>query len=234
MCARLRSLAGPALGAVLISAMLAGCGSSSSGNGIASKSPDQIVAAAKAAADAAASVHVSGTVISEGSPLSLDLQLLAGKGGRGRITQKGLSFELIALGGTVYILGSPAFYRHIGGPAAAQLFQGKWLKAPASSGNFASITSLTDLRKLMDATLANHGTLATGGTTTVGGQKAVVVNDLSKGGVLDVASTGQPFPLQISKSGGGGGVITFDRWNQAVSISPPPNAINITQLQSGH
>jgi hypothetical protein len=220
----------------LLAAMLAGCGggsSSSSENGVASKSPADIVAAAKAAADAAASVHLAGAV-NEGTPLSLDLELLSGKGGRGRITQNGLSFELVTFAGTVYIKGSPEFYRHIGGPAAAQLFQGKWLKAPASSGEFASITSLTDLRKLLDTTLASHGTLANGGTATVKGQKAVVVKDVSKGGRLYVATTGTPFPLEIARGGASGGSIVFDRWNQAVTITPPLNAINITQLKTGH
>jgi hypothetical protein len=225
-------LAGPVLGIALAGSLLAGCGgSSSSGNGVASKSPADIVAAAKGAADTAASVHVAGA-ITEGSPLTLDLHLLAGKGGRGRITQNGVSFELITLGGTVYIKGSPAFYRRIGGAAAAQLFQGKWLKAPASAGEFASITSLTDLRKLMDTTLASHGSLTKGAATSVNSQKAITVTDTSKGGVLYVATTGKPFPVQISKSGASGGRITFDRWNQAVSLSPPPNAINISQLQS--
>jgi hypothetical protein len=227
-------VAGSALGLALLASALIGCGGSSpAGNGVASKAPAQIVAAAKAAADEAASVHISGSIV-EGVPLSLDMQLLAGKGGRGRITQNGVSFELITLGGTVYIKGSPAFYRRIGGQAAAQLFQGKWLKAPASSGQFAPISALTDLRKLLDTTLASHGTLAKGAVTTVRGRKVVAVNDLAKGGVLYVASTGKPFPAEIARGGANGGHIVFDRWNQAVTISPPPNAINLTQLQAGH
>lgn len=228
-------LAGSALGLALLVLALAGCGgsSSTSGNGVASKTPAAIVAAAKSAADEAASVHVSGA-IREGAPLTLDMQLLAGKGGRGRITQNGVSFDLIALGGIVYIKGSPAFYRRIGGPAAAQLFQGKWLKAPATAGEFSSISSLTDLRKLIDTTLATHGTLSKGATTTVSAQKAIAVNDVTKGGVLYVATSGKPYPLEIARGGANGGHIIFDRWNQAVTISPPLNAININQLRAGH
>jgi hypothetical protein len=228
-------LAGSALGVALLLSALAGCGgsSSTSGNGVASKTPAEIVAAAKAAADEAASVHISGA-ITEGAPLSLDMQLLARKGGSGRITQSGVSFDLIALGGTVYIKGSPAFYRRIGGPAAAQLFQGKWLKAPATAGEFSSISSLTDLRKLVDTTLATHGTLSKGGTSSVSGVSAIAVNDVTKGGVLYVATTGKPYPLEIARGGASGGRIVFDRWNQAVTISPPLNAININQLRSGH
>jgi hypothetical protein len=229
---RLRVL--PALGLALLAALLGGCGGSSSGNGIASKSPTDIIAAAKVAADAASSVHVSGSIVSGGSPITLDLDLLAGKGGRGQLTENGLGFELIETGGTVYIKGSAAFYRHIGGTAAAQLLQGKWLKAPTTTREFASISSLTDLRQLVDSTLANHGTLAKGSTTTVNGQKVVGVTDTGKGGTLYVAETGQPYPIEITKSGVGGGTITFDRWNEAVSLAAPANAIDITQLRAGH
>jgi hypothetical protein len=231
---RLSLLAGPAIGTALLAGLLGGCGSSSSGNGIAAKSPTDIVAAAKVAADAASSVHVSGSIVSGGSPIALDLDLLAGKGGRGQLTENSLGFELIETGGTVYIKGSSAFYRHIGGTAAAQLLQGKWLKAPTTSKEFASISSLTDLRALLDTTLANHGTLAKGGTTTIKGRKVVGVTDTGKGGTLYVAETGQPYPTEITKSGAGGGTIAFDRWNESVSLAAPANAIDIAQLQSAH
>lgn len=222
--------------AVVIAGLLAGCGSSSSssGNGVASKSPVEIVAAAKTAAAGAASAHVAGSIVAEGKPISLDMELLAGKGGKGKITVEGLTVNLIDLNNAVYINGSTAFYRHLAGPAAAQLLQGKWLKAPAGSGNFSSLASLTDLGKLIDTTLASHGKLSSAGTTTISGQKAVGVSDVAKGGTLYVASTGTPYPLAIVKSGAGGGRIVFDRWNKAVTLTAPANAINVNQLQSGH
>jgi hypothetical protein len=226
----------PPLALALAAASLIGCGgSSSSGNGVADKAPSDIVAAAKVAADAATTVHVSGSIVSSGAPITLDMNLLAGKGGRGQLSENGLAFELIQTGGTVYIKGSATFYKHIGGNAAAQLLQGKWLKAPAKSSEFASLSQLTDLRQLVDQTLANHGALAKGKATTIAGQKVVGVTDKAKGGTLYIATTGKPYPIQISKSGSGGGTITFDRWNKAVTVAAPANAIDVAQLQSaGH
>jgi len=216
-----------------LGAALGGCGGSSSGNGIAAKTPAEIVAATKAAADSATSAHVAGSIVSGGSPITLDLDV-ASNGGRGQLALNGLGFELIQTGGTVYIKGSSAFYRHIGGAAAAQLLQGKWLKAPATTPEFASISSLTDLHRLVDATLASHGTLVKTATTTVAGKRVVGVTDQSQGGTLYVATTGKPYPVQIAKGGAGGGTLTFDRWNQTVSITPPANAIDLAQLRSGH
>lgn len=227
---------GPLLALALAAAALAGCGgssSSSSGNGVADKSADEIVAATKVAADAATSAHVAGSIVSSGSPITLNMELAAGKGGRGQLSENGLSFALIAVDGTVYIKGSPAFYKHIGGTAAAQLLQGKWLKAPANSSDFASLGQLTDLRQLIDTTLANHGKLTKGATKTVNGQKVVAVTDTSKGGTLYVAATGEPFPVEITKEGAGGGKINFDRWNKPVTLTPPPNSIDVAKLQSG-
>ena len=237
MNARRRSPILAALLIALLAALLAGCGgssssSSSSGNGVADKSPTAIIAATKAAADGAKSVHVSGSLVSGGSPITLDMDLLAGKGGRGQLSQDGLSFELIEVGGTVYIKGSQAFYKHIGGSAAAQLLQGKWLKAPANSSDFASLGQLTNLRELIDQTLSDHGSLTNSGTTTVKGQKVVGITDKTEGGTLYIAATGKPYPVEIAKNGAGSGGITFDRWDEPVTLSAPANAIDVAALQA--
>jgi hypothetical protein len=212
----------------------AGCGSSSSSNGVAAKTPEQILTAAKAAADGAASVHLAGSIVSEGKPISIDMQLLAGKGGKGRITLEGLAIRLIRVEQAIYIGGSAAFYRHIAGAAAAQLLQGKWLKAPENGGNFSSLASLTELGKLIDTALAEHGSLRKGATTSVAGHQVVPLEDVANGGTLYVAASGTPYPVEIVKKGGSGGSILFNNWNQPVTLTAPANAININQLQSGH
>jgi hypothetical protein len=223
-----------------VAALLGGCGSSgssgsggsSSSNGIASKTPAEILTAAKAAADSAGSVHVAGSIVSAGSPITLNLELLAGKGGRGQISENGLSFNLIQIGGTAYISGSPAFYSHFGGPAAAQLLEGKWLKVPSSNGNFSTLGSLTNLSQLLDTALANTGALAKGFTTTVDGQRVLSVTDVSHGGTLYVATTGKSYPVAITKSGKTGGKISFDRWNEPVTLAAPQSSIDLAQLES--
>jgi hypothetical protein len=216
-----------------LAAVLAGCAnSSSSANGVASETPAQIVTAARSAAASAATVHVAGSIVRAGKPISLDMELVAGKGGSGRVTLGGLSLELIGLDRAIYINGSTAFYGHFVGAAAAPLLQGRWLKGSAERGALASLASLTDLRKLIGGTLADHGTLSRAATTTVGGQPAVGVADLAGSATLYVASTGTPYPLELVKGGAGAGKIVFDRWNQPVSLAAPANAININQLQS--
>jgi hypothetical protein len=214
--------------------LLGGCGgSSSSGNGVASKSPEQILAASKAAADGASSAHVSGSIVTGGGSIGLDLSL-SSTGGRGQLSLGGLGFELIETGATVYIKGSAALYRHIAGAEAAKLLQGRWLKAPSSAPEFASIASLTNLHGLIDATLADHGTLTKLATTTVDGQKVVGLRDVANGETIYVATVGKPYPVQVTRTGSGGGTVHFSSWNAPVTIAAPANAIDLAQLRTGH
>lgn len=228
---RARTIWSGTIAVVVALGALAGCGGSS-GNGVASKSAEEIVKESTLAAQSASSVHVSGSVGSSGSPITLDLNLAAGKGGTGEISVNGLSFKLILVGDTAYMSGSSAFYSHIGGTAAAQLLAGKWLKVSAASGEFAAFGQLANMSKLIDSTLASHGGLSKGATTTVNGQQAIAVTDTTKGGVLYVATTGKPYPVQITKTGSESGKITFANWNQPVTITAPANSIDLAELKA--
>jgi hypothetical protein len=238
MFRRFTSSPAPLLAAVLLAltVAIAGCGgSSSSGNGVSSKSASEILAASKAAADSASSVRVVGALSSGGTPITLNLRLVSGHGGRGQVSENGLSFELIVVNDTIYIKGSPSFYAHFGGAAAAQLFQGKWLKAPVSGGELASLASLTNFGKLLDQTLASEGALTKGPSSTVLGQPAIELRGPSRSGSLYVATTGQPYPIQIVKRGSETGHVSFTGWNQPVPLAAPAGAIDLSQLQhSGH
>jgi hypothetical protein len=212
---------------------LSGCGDSSpASNGVASETPAEILAASRAAVARAATVHVAGSIVSAGTPISLDMELIAGKGGVGRVALDGYSVRLIAVDKGAYLNGSAGFFRHILPPAsaaAAARLGGRWLKTPARRGNFSWIASLTSLRGLTDAALAAHGRLRRGTPARIDGQPAIALSDPDSAGRLYVASTGNPYPLELQTSTGG--KLSFRAWNQPVSLAPPPGAVNISQLQ---
>jgi hypothetical protein len=210
-----------------LTAALTGCGGTS-GNGIASKSASDILAAAKAAAVSATSVHVAGKD-SQG-PLSLTLNLdLASNGGRGQVSLVPLElpFELIRVGNTLYLKGSPAFYKRLG--AAAHVPQGTWLKAPASGGQMAQLASFTELGGELKRLLSSSGPIAKGATATVNGQQAIELKVSGKlfSGSLYIAATGKPYPIELVKRGRETGQTTFSGWNVPVSLTAPANAIAI-------
>ena len=133
------------LALVLTSALLAGCGSSGTtakDNGEASKAATRVLADARSAATGATSAHVSGNISSSGTPTTLDLSMVRGKGAKGSMSTNGLGFDLVRVGDTVYIKGSDDFYKHFAGAAVAQLLHGKWIKASATSGRLKSPTDM--------------------------------------------------------------------------------------------
>lgn len=199
--------------------------SSSSGgaadNGVSAKSATQIVAASKQSIQGITSVHVAGATTSDNTPLALDLKLVAGKGGTGQMTIQGQTLNIVTLGQSVYIKADAAFWTKFANAQAAGVLKDKWLKAP-SNGSFASFAQLTDITKLFDQLLGDHGTLAKGSTTTVNGQKVIGINDTTKHGTLYIATTGKPYPVEITN---GPSKIVFDQVNQPVPLAAPSGAI---------
>jgi hypothetical protein len=227
----------PTLALILAAALLAGCGSGkekAQSNGEASKSPTQVLANAKAAATSAGSAHVTGSIVSSGTPIKLDLSMAGDKGAKGSMSTNGLSFDLVRVGDTVYIKGTDAFYKHFAGAAVAQLLHGKWLKASATQGQLESLAPLTNIGALFAGISAHHGKLANKGATSFQGQRVVEIRDTSDNSKLYVAATGKPYPVAIV---GGkqnqSGTISFGDWNAPVSLSAPKDAIDISSLGGG-
>jgi hypothetical protein len=213
-------------------ALLAGCGSSGpSSNGVADKTPNQILAAAEAAAVAAKAVHVAGAIHQNGTPLTLNVHLVSGKGATGHMSENGVGFDIIRIGDKAYIRGSNAFYAKFAGPKTGKLLEGKWLVSSVSSGKFASLAPLTDQDAFFKGSLGAHGKLTKGAITTVNGQKVIALTDGNAGGTLYVATTGQPYPIQLVSPGNGAeGKITFDQWGNVVAITAPKNAVDVSKL----
>lgn len=222
-----------ALAVVAAALLLAGCGGhgkSASSNGEASKSADAVLADAKAAADGASSAHVSGSISSGGTPITIDLTMGNDKA-KGSMSTNGLEFDLVRIGGTAYIKGSDDFYKHYAGAAVAQLLHGKWLKTPIAGGRFGSLGALTSISALFGQVAANHGKLANDGAKTYQGQKVVEIRDTSDNSKLYVAATGKPYPVAITGgTKGRSGTISLDNWNQSFSVSAPKGAIDISKL----
>jgi hypothetical protein len=222
---RKAGLAGLAAAVLLV----AGCGGSSS-SGETGKSAAQILTDTKAAAQSATSVHYVGTINQNGSSLHLDLQLVAGKGGKGTITIGGHKIDIVRIGQKVYFKGDEAFYRQYAGAAAAQLLAGKWIMAPSATGNFASFTPLTDIGKLFGL-IKTKGTITKGAESTVDGQKVIAITSSEPGtGTIYVATTGKPYPVELAGPSSKSGSLQFSNWNGTVTLVAPSGAIDLSKL----
>src|SRR5262249_9797610 len=108
--------------------------------------PDQALAAAKKAVRRAKTVHVVGTAAAGGKPLTLDLKLVAGKGGTGHVASGDLAYDIVRIGDTAYVRGGDAFWSRLLSPAQVpQLYADKWISAPAGTGLLAALTPVTNL-----------------------------------------------------------------------------------------
>jgi hypothetical protein len=226
-----------ALVLALTVALLAGCGGhgkAAKPNGEASKPANRVLADANAAATTASSAHVSGSIRSGGTPITLDLSTARGKGAKGSMSTNGLKFDLVRIGDTLYIRGSDEFYKHFAGAGVAQLLHGKWLKASATNGRLRSLAPLTSLGDLFAGISSHHGKLVNDGKTTYKGDEVVAIRDMSDNSKLYVAATGKPYPVAIAGGKKGqSGTITFGDWDKSVSLSAPKDAIAISKVGGG-
>jgi len=247
-----------ALSAVAVLAAVlcvAGCGGSSGGggggsteaSGLATESANAVVKDASKAAQNASSFHMAGTIrTSSGGlgtgPIGLDLTIARDKGATGSLTVAGTKVDLIVTGKNGYMRASSSFWKKFvkkqgGGAAAgfaASLFGDKWLKFPAGNKDFEALTSPTKANGIFKSLTNGHGKLVNEGEKTYKGQSVVAIRDTTKGGTLYVAATGTPYPVALTKTGGtNGGAITFDSWNQPVTLTAPKGALDLSAFSGG-
>ncbi|MEV0409984.1 hypothetical protein AB0I68_04010 [Streptomyces sp. NPDC050448] len=197
----------------------AGCGPDpdEGTNGVGKLSADQIENKAKAAAGAADSVHLSGTLVSGGKSFTLDMRL--GKdGGSGELKSKDDTFQLLRVGEQLYLKASAAFW---GKSDSAGKLGDKYVKVPEGDPTYKQFRGFTDMHVLLDGLLGLDGKLAKGDYTKVGPTRAVLVTaDQGKGGKLSVSLEGTPYPLRLERAGGAGRV-DLAEWGKAFPLEAP-------------
>ena len=229
---------------------LAGCGgdstsaastassaaTASADNGVASLSGSEILAKAQAAAKAATSVTVVGTVPQGSSAISIDMAV--GKGeADGTITLKGVTVQIRVTGGKTYINAPAALFEQMGGSAgkiAGTVLGGKWFEVPSTgavASSFNGIDNIANKDTLFASLLSAGKNPTVMGTDTVAGQPAVILSG-PNGGTLAVATTGEPYPLQVKAKSGSTGSVDFKDWNVPVNVQVPTDLVDLAALQA--
>ncbi|MFG2502503.1 hypothetical protein ACGFSB_30360 [Streptomyces sp. NPDC048441] len=200
-------------------------------NGIGKLSAAKIQSKSRAAADAAPTVRLSGTLVSKGHTYKLDMRL-KDNGGTGSVTSKGETFQLLRVGKQLFLKADSAFWTHKdakgGGEkpgktddAAAAKLNGKFVKVPAGDAAYKQLSGFTDKDLLLEGMLALHGKLATGDRGTTSGNPSIeVTGDKGAGGTLDVALKGKPYPLSLERAGDAGSLRLSD-WGRDFTLSEP-------------
>lgn len=222
----------------------AGCGGGGGGgstptttggttSGEASKPAAQVLRDAVQAANGASSMHMSGQVSSSGQTIGLDLAIANGKGVNGSMTFGGAKVDIVVAGKEGYLRGSSKFWNQFSQASGlAQLLSDKWLKFPTSNAQFGSLTDMASAKGLFQQLESSHGKLVNKGLTTYHGQSVVAIYNSTEKGTLYVAATGTPYPVALVGTGSLG-TVTFDKWNEPVTVTAPSGALDFSQLGSG-
>ncbi|MEX2969011.1 hypothetical protein [Streptomyces sp. C184] len=210
-----------------LAAALTGCGGGedpdAGTNGLGKLPPTKIESKARAAAQRAGTVHLSGNVVSQGRTYKLDMSL-AKDGAKGELTTKEAAFEVLRVGDALYLKADASFWAGEKGGAAggaASKLDGKYVKVPAADPVYKRFSGFTDKDTLLAGLLGLHGKLTAGDRSDVDGVRTIRLTAAAgAGGTLDVSLDGTPYPLRLQRAGGAG-VLRLDDWGKRVDLRAP-------------
>ncbi|MEH6377535.1 hypothetical protein V7793_24850 [Streptomyces sp. KLMMK] len=222
-----------------LSVALTGCGGGGTTdpdagtNGVGRLDPAKIQDKARSAAREASSVHLSGSVVSQGRTYKLDMRLKR-DGGTGRVASDASTFELLRVGDELFLKAPAAFWSRGDkddkgakdgkgdGAAAAGKLEKKYVKVPTGDPAYQQFKGFTDKDVLLDGLIGLHGKLDRGEHGTVAGVPTIRVNGAGgSGGTLDVSLMDTPYPLRVRRAGGAGQLELSD-WGKDFALTPPP------------
>lgn len=198
-------------------------------NGVQELDAKQILEKSRAAAGAATSVKVVVVQDNQGTEVRTDLTL-SDQGSTGTLGQPdGQNVEVTGTPDTIFVKGGP-FAQSLGAENAAAL-EGKWLSIPKDNPAAQSFAGLSSVKEFVDTTLATPEDLKKLPPKDIDGTQAVGLE--SAQGTLWIATTGEPYPVQITAPEGQSGSLTLSDWNAPVTITPPPadQVVDISTLQ---
>jgi hypothetical protein len=230
--------------AAAIALSAAACSSSGSGaSGATSLSgtPGQIVQKAVNDLKAATSLHISGSVVSSGTNVTIDLTDVAARGCKGTIeldsrassSSTGTALtgtaltgtaDLVEVNSTVYMKLNESIFKNLSLPSS--LFRsdvtGKYIEVTAKSelANFAQLCDASTLASGFDKEVTGF---VKDGTATINGQATEAFEQPAHAG-SDIVYISSPSTPEIVRLQGPAseGQINFTNYNARVRITPPP------------
>lgn len=216
-----------------LTVVLTGCGGEDPDkgtNGVAKLSPKKTESRARAAAERAHAVRLSGSLASKDSTYKLNMRLKK-DGGSGKVTNgTGDTFELLRSGRDLYLKADTGFWakqeKHGSKPtaadrAAAGKLEGKYVKVPHGDPAYQQLSGFTEMKVMLDGLLVLDGKREIGDRSDVDGTRTVTVRaGQGRGGVMDVSLEGTPYPLRMQR-GGSAGTLQLSGWNKDFPLHAP-------------
>jgi hypothetical protein len=184
---------------------------------------------------AAKSVRVSGTQISGGQQLDLNVGFTE-TGTSGTITQGGTAIQIVVIGVVAYFKAPDSYWQKelAGNPNATailEIVKGKWIKGPTTNARLKAFAEFTK-DNFAKEVLQTSSVVSKAGTKQIDGVDAVGVN--GKDSVLYVAAD-DARPLLIEPLAGSSdkGKIVFTEYGQVKEPTPPPAELTLDVTKLG-
>lgn len=197
---------------------------------------DKWVLRAVAAEEKFGSVHVVGKIAQGKTTIVLELLVNSDGEGGGEFVQNGNLIKIERVGTLLYFNAPTKFWAAHATAAQTKTYGGKWIEFSATDSRFTSFNQFLDAADLAVAAFQGHtAPLTMGRPTTFGGHKVVVVKDTvtnngkKSTGLMYIAAKGTPLVYKIvDDTPGDVSTVVFNHYGKAVTLTVPPNAINLS------
>ena len=161
--------------------------------------------------------------------------------GTGTLIQDGSTIRMELVGPLLYFNAPKAYWRTHATSAQAKAYGGKWIEISALDSRFTAFDEFFNPAQLVAAVFQGHAlplTLSRPKAHLLGHKVVLISLSLTTGGKKSsgqmwIEADGPPRALKIiSKGPGLVTTIVFSHFAKAVSISTPPEPINLTQAQA--
>lgn len=198
----------------------------------AGKTASEILNDARAAFNAASSVHVSAQLFQSGQDMSIDMDLGQGATASGSMTVSGITMNFAIVGGKAYFQGKD-FLAKVAGADAADFLGDNWVQASLSDPRFKSVPDFFSKDKWVTNVFPSTSSvsLTKGHAQDVNGTETMTVNDSTD--TFYVATKGTPYPLRIVSSGSTTGEIDFTNYGTSGTVTPPPDPVALPSSTPG-
>jgi hypothetical protein len=182
------------------------------------------------------SVRIVGTIKQGSTTLTFNLLVNGDGEGGGTFVQDGSTIQLKRVGTLLYFDAPTTFWSHHGTKAQAKKYGGKWIEVSALTSQFQSFDQFLNASDLVTAVFSGHTTpLSVSKPVTYEHHKVVIVTDTvvhngkATTGELYLADQRAALAYKILTKGPKlNDTIVFSHYGKAVSISTPPEPINLS------
>jgi len=202
--------------------------SAPAGNGVAALTGDEILKRAKAALTQAKSFRAKGAMAEDGQQTEIDLKV-SGADFAATLSFDKAKVELLAVGGKKYLRPNAQFWAIATsaeqGKTLSQAMGGRWVAGADSDQSFGELFTVGSVDELLKPT----GTLSKGEEKKIGGVPAIGLKDSGDpDSVLYVATTGEPYPLQMVAKAGS--AMVFSAFGETFTDIKAPAADQIVDM----